>query len=109
MLFRSPHTDVSIPSQPLTDFVLEPTAKWADKPALIDGPSGRTLTFGALGGAIQKAAKGLSDKRMKKGEVLAIYSPNLPEYAVAFHGVSVIGGVSTTINPLYTPEELARQ
>ena len=46
---------------------------------------------------------------MKKGEVLAIYSPNLPEYAVAFHGVSVAGGVSTTINPLYTPEELARQ
>ena len=109
MLFRSPHADVSIPSQPLTDFVLEPTAKWADKPALIDGPSGRTLTFGTLSGAIQKAAKGFSDNGMKKGEVLAIYSPNLPEYAVAFHGVSVIGGVSTTINPLYTPEELARQ
>ncbi len=109
MLFRSPQSDVSIPSQTLTDFVLEPAGKWADKPALIDGPSGRTLTFGALGAAIQKAAKGLSDKGMKKGEVLAIYSPNLPEYAVAFHGVSVIGGVSTTINPLYTPEELARQ
>jgi len=109
MLFRSPHPDPSIPSQPLTEFVLEPAAKWADKPALIDGPSGRILTFKGLGGAIRKAAKGLSDKGMKKGEVLAIYSPNLPEYAVAFHGVSVIGGVSTTINPLYTPEELARQ
>ena len=109
MLFRSPHPDPSTPSQPLTEFVLEPTAKWADKPALIDGPSGRILTFKALGGAIQKAAKGLADKGMKKGEVLAIYSPNLPEYAVAFHGVSVAGGVSTTINPLYTPEELARQ
>ncbi len=78
MLFRSPYSDVSIPSQPLTDFVLGPTGKWADKPALIDGPSGRTLTFGELGGAIRRAAKGFADKGIKKGEVLAICSPNLP-------------------------------
>jgi acyl-CoA synthetase (AMP-forming)/AMP-acid ligase II len=41
--------------------------------------------------------------------VFAIYCPNLPEYAVAFYGVLLAGGTNTTINPLYTVEELAAQ
>jgi acyl-CoA synthetase (AMP-forming)/AMP-acid ligase II len=41
--------------------------------------------------------------------VFAIYSPNLPEYALAFYGVSAAGGVNTTISPLYTTDELTRQ
>jgi acyl-CoA synthetase (AMP-forming)/AMP-acid ligase II len=41
--------------------------------------------------------------------VFAIYCPNLPEYAVAFYRVLLAGGSNTTINPLYTVEELASQ
>jgi acyl-CoA synthetase (AMP-forming)/AMP-acid ligase II len=41
--------------------------------------------------------------------VFAIYCPNLPEYAVAFYAVLSAGGTNTTINPLYTVEELAAQ
>ena len=44
-----------------------------------------------------------------KGDVLAIYSPNVPEYAMAFHAASLVGGVVTTINPLYTAAEVAYQ
>ena len=33
----------------------------------------------------------------------------MPEYAVAFHGVSLAGGASTTANALYTARELAFQ
>ena len=45
----------------------------------------------------------------KKGDVFAIYSPNLPEYAVAIFGVIAIGAIATTVNPLYTSEELIKQ
>ena len=41
--------------------------------------------------------------------MFAIYCPNLPEYAVAFYGVLLAGGTNTTVNPLYTVEELAAQ
>jgi acyl-CoA synthetase (AMP-forming)/AMP-acid ligase II len=41
--------------------------------------------------------------------VFAIYCPNVPEYALAFYGVSAAGGINTTISPLYTVEELVRQ
>src|SRR2546425_9756623 len=109
MLFRGPYPDVAIPELPLTPFVLDLAGKLADKPALIDGPTGRTLTYGQLAGAIRSAAAGLSRRGFRKGDVLALYSPNLPEYAVAFHAVATAGGVNTTVNPLYPADELAKQ
>lgn len=109
MIFKSPYPDVAIPEMPLTSYVLQRAQELADKPALIDGPSGRALTYGQLAGAIQKAAAGLAERGFQKGDVLAIYSPNLPEYAIAFHAVASVGGVNTTVNPLYTAQELAQQ
>ena len=110
MIFKSPHPDVTIPEdKSLTEVVLHRAQEFADKPAIIDGPSGRTLTYSQLAGAIQKAAAGLAQRGFKKGDVFAIYLPNLPEYAIAFHAVATLGGVNTTVNPLYTADELAKQ
>jgi hypothetical protein len=44
-----------------------------------------------------------------KGDVLALSSPNLPEYAVAMYGAMAAGGVVTGANPLLTAGELAGQ
>lgn len=109
MIFRSPYPDVAIPEISITDYILQSAARFADKPALIDGPSGRTLTYGQLAGAIRLVAASLHQRGLRKGDVFAIYSPNLPEYAIAFHGVCMAGGTVTTINPLYTANELAHQ
>lgn len=109
MIFKSPYPDVDIPNVSLTEFVLERAQQFGDKPALIDGPSDRTITYAQLGGAIRLVASGLAKRGFGKGDVLAIYSPNIPEYAVAFHAVSLLGGIVTTVNPLYTAEELAKQ
>ena len=48
MIHRSPLPDVDLPAQHLTDYVLARAEELADRPALIDGPSGRTLSYGAL-------------------------------------------------------------
>ena len=110
MIFESPHPDVTIPADvTFPQYIFQDLGEFAGKPALIDGPSGRTLTYGQLYGGIQAVAAGLSQKGFKKGDVFAIYSPNLPEYAVAFYGVAMAGGINTTINPLYTADELAKQ
>src|ERR671914_596778 len=55
------------------------------------------------------AAAGLARRGFAKGDVLALYSPNLPEYVIAFHAVATLGGIVTTVNPLYTVEELSKQ
>ena len=109
MIYRSPFPDIDIPEVSLQDYVFEHADRWPDKPALIDGPSDRTLTYAQLRRAVQATAVGLAQCGFGKGDVFAIYSPNLPEYAVTFFGVAMAGGVSTTINPLYTPAELTRQ
>jgi acyl-CoA synthetase (AMP-forming)/AMP-acid ligase II len=109
MIVRSPFPDVSIPEISLTTLVLQRAAELKDKPAMIDGPSGRTLTFGQLAGAVKLAAAGLAHKGLHKGDVFAIYSPNLPEYFIAFHAVASLGGINTTVNPLYTVHELTNQ
>ncbi|MEZ4869831.1 MAG: 4-coumarate--CoA ligase family protein [Caldilineaceae bacterium] len=109
MIIRSPYPAVTIPEMPFTQYVYEHAQAHPDKPALIDGPSGRTLTYGQLTGAIRLVAASLAQRGFKKGDVFAIYSPNVPEYAIAFHAVITLGGIVTTANPLYTAGELAHQ
>jgi acyl-CoA synthetase (AMP-forming)/AMP-acid ligase II len=109
MIYRSPYPDVDIPNVSLQDHLFEHAAKYTDKPALIDGPTGRTLTYGQLVTAVQSTAAGLAARGFGKGDVFAIYSPNVPDYAIAFLGVATAGGINTTVNPLYTADELRRQ
>lgn len=109
MIFKSFYPDVAIPEIPLTTFVLEHAGELGDKPALIDGPSGRTITYAQLPDLIARVAAGLADRGFQKGDCLAMYSPNVPEYTIAFHAVASLGGVVTTANPLYTAGELATQ
>jgi acyl-CoA synthetase (AMP-forming)/AMP-acid ligase II len=108
-VIRSPFPDIEIPDVPLTEFVLGRAEERGDKPALIDAPSGRTITYEQLVAAVRAGTAGLAERGFGHGEVFAHYAPNLPEYAVAFHSVASVGGVNTTANPLYTAEELAGQ
>ena len=109
MIHRSPLPDVELPDGHLTDYVLASAEALADKPALVDGPSGRTLTYGALLQSVRALAGGLAARGFEPGQTLAILAPNLPEYAVVFHGVAFAGGIVTTINPTYTEREIHHQ
>jgi acyl-CoA synthetase (AMP-forming)/AMP-acid ligase II len=109
MIQKSPHPEVEIPEISLTELLFASAQKFPEKPALIDGPSGRTYTYAQWAALSRRAAAGLARRGFGKGDVLAIYSPNLPEYAIAFHAVALSGGINTTINPLYTVDELTYQ
>src|SRR4029079_5126809 len=109
MIIKGPYPDVEIPEPPLTRFVLRRVEELADKPALIEGPTGRKLSYKQLAEAISIASHNLTQRGFKKGEVFGILSPNCPEYAIAFHAVATLGGIVTPINPLYTPYEIAHQ
>jgi acyl-CoA synthetase (AMP-forming)/AMP-acid ligase II len=109
MVIRSPFPDVEIPDANLTEFVLARAGQLGDKAAMIDAPSGRTITYAELQKLVRSVAAGLALRGLAKGEVFAHYAANVPEYAVAFHAVATVGGVNTTANPLLTGEELAVQ
>ena len=109
MIFRGPYENVTIPEVPLTSFVLQRAAELGNKPALIEGPTGRIVTYVKLAESIRRVAASLAARGFVKGEVFGILSPNVPEYAIAFHGVALLGGIITPINPLYTEREIAHQ
>lgn len=109
MIFHSPYPEIAIPDTALTPFVLRHAKRLAGKAALIDGVTGRALTYGELAEAIDRTAAGLAERGLRKGDVFAIYAANCLEYAVAFHAVASCGGIVTTINPAYTVAELAHQ
>ena len=109
MIFRSSYPDVNIPDVSLPAFVLKGAAALGNKPAMIDGPTGRTLSYADLAKSVRQAAANLARRGFQKGDVFAIYSPNVLEYAVALHAVATLGGIASTANPLSTPRELALQ
>jgi len=109
MIVKSMSPSVSIPEVSITQYVLRHADRLGDKPALIDGPTGRTVTYRQLQDGVRRAAAGLARLGFGKGDVLAIYSPNLPEYGIALLAAASLGGITTTANPLYTADELAKQ
>jgi 4-coumarate--CoA ligase len=109
MIHTSPLPPVEIPETHLTPYVLRHAERLAGEVAVIDGMTGRSLTYEQLVDLIKRCGGGLRARGFSPGDVLAIMAPNLPEYAVAFHGTAVAGGISTTINPTYTAEEVEYQ
>lgn len=69
MIFKSKHADLEIPDTDLCSVVLSRAKEMGDKPALVDGPSGRTLSFKQLSTQVQHFAAGLDQRGFKKGDV----------------------------------------
>jgi acyl-CoA synthetase (AMP-forming)/AMP-acid ligase II len=107
--FRSVLPDVEVGGTTVDTLVLRHAARLGDKPALVDAASGRTITYGQLATGVERAAAGLAARGFTAGDVLALYSPNLPEYAIAAYGAMAAGGTVTGANPQLTTEELAGQ
>lgn len=108
-VYTSDTTCDAIPEISITDFILGKADRLADKPAIIDGGSGRTLTFGELKQRIQSLAGGLAARGVGKGTTWALMLPNIPEFAVVFHGLAYAGATVTTLNPTYGADEIAYQ
>jgi len=109
MIFRGPYPDVAIPEVALTDFIFASAREFSDKTALIDGPTGRSMTYAEFESAVRRVASSLARKGFKQGDVFAIFSTNCLEYPIAFHAVAMLGGIVTPLNPLYTAAEAAFQ
>lgn len=109
IIHRSPLPEVVIPDVSITDHVLREAQRVPERPALIDGPTGRTYTYAQLAGAIKAFAGGLTARGLGLGDTIALMSPNIPEFAIVFHGAAVAGVTVSTINPTYTAEEVAFQ
>lgn len=108
-LFHSPLPSVVIPEIPITEYVMQKCEELGDHPAIIDGPTGQTLSFDQLRIKTRRLAGGLQANGFSKGSVLALVAPNCPDYAVVFHAAALCAGTVTTVNPTYGAEEIKQQ
>ncbi|MFJ3304585.1 4-coumarate--CoA ligase family protein [Streptomyces sp. NPDC086549] len=108
-MFRSEYADVPAVELPIHEAVLGRAAEFGELPALIDGTDGTTLTYEQVDRFHRRVAAALADAGLRKGDVLALHSPNTVAFPTAFYAATRAGAAVTTVHPLATPEEFAKQ
>ncbi|MGW3134680.1 4-coumarate--CoA ligase family protein [Streptomyces sp. NPDC001139] len=108
-MFRSEYADVAAVDLPIHDAVLGRAAEYGDAPALVDGTDGTTLTYDQLDRFHRRIAAALTETGVRKGDVLALHSPNTIAFPTAFYAATRAGAAVTTVHPLATAEEFAKQ
>jgi acyl-CoA synthetase (AMP-forming)/AMP-acid ligase II len=102
-------SNVELSDLPLSSYVLEHAWWWSDRIALIDGLNGVSLSYAELAAAVSRAAAGLAAHGVTKGDVVMLYSPNGPDFVIAYHASLTAGAVITPINAMASGAELSWQ
>jgi acyl-CoA synthetase (AMP-forming)/AMP-acid ligase II len=109
-MIRSPYPDETIPDQSVFEFLFGALDDaGAARVALVDGASGAETSYAALRAQIELLAGALAARGIGVGDVVALHSPNVPAFATVFHGILRSGATATTVNALYTGDEMATQ
>lgn len=64
------------------------------------------LNFDSLIKTIEKLAKALSSYGIKKGDIVSLVSPNVPQAVIMFYALNRIGAVANMIHPLFSANEI---
>jgi acyl-CoA synthetase (AMP-forming)/AMP-acid ligase II len=109
MIITSEFPPVEVLDVPIHDAVLGRAQEYGDRVALVDGVSGREITYAQLDGMSRRVAAGFAELGIRHGDTVALYSPNTILYPVVFYGATRAGATVTTVNALYTADELHKQ
>ena len=70
---------------------------------------GKRITYRELDGLTDSFAAALAGLGVRKGDRVALFLPNMPEFVIAYYGVLKAGAIVTAISPLSKEREAARQ
>jgi long-chain acyl-CoA synthetase len=68
---------------------------------------GSKLSFKELDALVDNFATAMQNLGVKKGDRVAIYLPNIPQFVIAYYGILRTGGVVVALSPLYKDREIA--
>lgn len=91
----------------ITEMFDEAVARWGTRPAFRLGED--TLGFDEVAVLSRDFAAWLQARGVRKGDRVAVMMPNLLAFPVVAFGIIRAGAVMVSVNPLYTPRELAHQ
>ncbi len=108
IIHTSPLPAVDIPDVAVSQHILRHADRNPDRVAISDG-GGTSYTYAELRDAVRRLAGGIHARGLSDGGCIGIMAPNMPEYAMVFHGVATAAAMLTTINPTYGAEEVRFQ
>ena len=97
----------NIPEMSVPELIDQLADKYAKNTALIF--YGKKITYGRLKELIHRFATGLADQGVKKGDTVALYLLNCPQYVIAYFAALKLGAKVTPISPVYTSKEVKHQ
>ena len=98
---------VDIPLQSVPEIFDEVTDKYGNKTALIF--YGRKISYRSLREMVDRFATALAGLGVSKGDTVALYLLNCPQYVVAYFAALKVGAKVTPISPVYTSKEVKHQ
>jgi len=115
-----PHVPPSIayPPVPLYQFMDDAAKKYPNNTAIIYGGVVHQLggalidakmTFQQLQDVTNHFAAALQSLGVKKGDRVALFLPNCPQFPIAYYATHKAGGIVVPCNPLYVARELEHQ
>ncbi len=100
--------EIDIPEIPLFKLLDDSAEKFPKRTAFYF--FGRRVSYSEFKRAADSFAKALYENwGVGKGDRVALFLPNTPQFAIAYYGAIKTGATVTPANPLYTPRELAYQ
>jgi acyl-CoA synthetase (AMP-forming)/AMP-acid ligase II len=109
MSFHSPFPDVVIPDTSVYDYLFADIEdEDEDRFALIDAATRTALSYSGLVTRIDAFAAALAHRGIGIGDTVGLLSPNSAAFAVAFHGILRTGATATTVNALFTADEIEK-
>jgi long-chain acyl-CoA synthetase len=98
---------IDIPEIPFGEMLWESAQRFPEKIAVIY--QGQKISFRELDGLVNSFANALSRLGVKKGDRVALFMTNRPEYIITVYATARLGAVFTPMNPTYKEEEVAHQ
>ena len=96
---------IEYPKVPLYAFLEQSAKKYPNNRAL--SYLGNNISYAELNKLVNKAANSLLQLGICKGDRVAIYLANTPQFIIALYGILKIGAIAVPINPLYQSAEVA--
>jgi long-chain acyl-CoA synthetase len=100
-------TEIEVPETSVPEAFDRMAEKYGGKTALIF--YGKKISYQELKELTNRFAAALADLGVSKGDTVAMYLLNCPQYVIAYFGALKAGAKVTPISPVYTSQEVRHQ
>ena len=99
--------NIKYPQVPLQEILHKSAENFPEKIAIVYGE--REITYAQLELLSNQFANALAKLGVKKGDRVALFLPNIPQFIIAYFGILKAGAVVTAISPLHREREVEYQ